>query len=579
MIDSLPPVVILLIAAAIVPLLPAIVRPWAFIVGPLLAFLQIFLVLHDGDTAHLDWLSLTLIPMHVTELNEVWATVFALVGIAGGVFALHVRDRVQQGAALAYLGSALGVVLAGDLFSLIVFWEIMAVTSMALILHGGREGSRAAAIRYLFVHVVGGSLLLAGILWHIGETGSIAIESFDQGVAGWLMFIGVAINAAVVPLHAWLPDAYPESSSTGMVFLGAFTTKTAVYVLMISFSGWDILLFLGPLMAVYGAVYAILQNDIRRLLAYHIMSQVGFMVTAVGVGGAISMDVVAGQAFTHVLWPAVMVMGAGAVMHATGTTKLTELGGLARPLRGVLTLYLVGALSISVFPLLVGLGAEELYSDHSFGGSRPWITFALWVASVGTILAVGVKLPWYTFFGKARTTTSLAKVPIGMYVALTAAGALSVAVGFAAATTFDLLRLDLHPHSPDDETAVVGLAVFVFAAVGSWLVLPNLAPNDRTIVDTDWVYRNAEGPVRRFIQLPLEWPFAMSARGVARVVRVAGRLSITAVDGWANLLERTPLGRNSGASVAASWLSRPPLGAMLAAVLVTLVVVFAIAQA
>jgi multicomponent Na+:H+ antiporter subunit D len=575
--DSLPPVVILLIAAAIVPLLPATVRPWAFIVGPLLAFLQIFLVLHDGDIAHLDWLNLTLVPMHVTELNEVWATIFTLVGIVGGVFALHVRDRIQQGAALAYLGSALGVVLAGDLFSLIVFWEIMAVTSMALIMNGGREGSKAAAMRYLFVHVVGGSLLLAGILWHVGETGSFAIESFNQGVAGWLMFIGVAVNAAIVPLHAWLPDAYPESSSTGMVFLGAFTTKTAVYVLMVSFSGWEILLVLGPLMAIYGATYSMLQNDIRRLLAYHIISQVGFMVTAVGVGGVIAMDAVADQAFTHVLWPAVMIMGAGAIMHATGTTKLSELGGLARPLRWVMALYLVGALSISLFPLLVGLGAEELYSEHSFGGSRPWIRFALWTASVGTVFAVAVKLPNHTFFD-SRKVGSLNKIPIGMYVALTAGGALSLAVGAAAARTFDLLRLDIHPHAPDSETMVVGLAIFVFALVGSWLVLPKLRPNDRTIVDTDWVYRNAATPVRRFIQQPLEWPFAISARGVTRLVRAAGSLSITPIEGWASLLERTPLGRRSGAHAAASWLSRPPLGAMLTAVLVTLAVVFAIAQ-
>jgi multicomponent Na+:H+ antiporter subunit D len=266
-------------------------------------------VLHEGDSAHLDWLNLTLVPMNVTSLNEVWATIFVLVGwlvgwlvgLAGGVFAFHVRDRVQQSAALAYLGSALGVVLAGDLFSLIVFWEIMAIASMALIINGGRAGSKAAAMRYLFVHVVGGSLFLAGILWHVGETGSFEFQSFDESVAVWLMFGWVAINAAVVPLHAWLPDAYPESSSTGMVFLGAFATKTAVYVMMVSFSGWDILLVLGPLMAVYGAIYAILQNDIRRLLAYHILSQVGFMVTAVGVGGAVAMEIIADQAFTHVL--------------------------------------------------------------------------------------------------------------------------------------------------------------------------------------------------------------------------------------------------------------------------------------
>jgi len=577
MTDNLPPAMILLIAAAVVPLLPALARPWAFLVGPLLAFLQIFLVLHEGDSAHLDWLNLTLVPMDVTSLNEVWATIFVLVGLAGGVFAFHVRDRVQQSAALAYLGSALGVVLAGDLFSLIVFWEIMAIASMALIINGGRAGSKAAAMRYLFVHVVGGSLFLAGILWHVGETGSFEFQSFDESVAGWLMFGGVAINAAVVPLHAWLPDAYPESSSTGMVFLGAFTTKTAVYVMMVSFSGWDILLVLGPLMAVYGAIYAILQNDIRRLLAYHILSQVGFMVTAVGVGGAVAMEIIADQAFTHVLWPAVMVMGAGAIMHATGTTKLTELGRLARPLLGVLLLYFIGALSISLFPLLAGLGAGDLYTVEGSGVDRPWVTLALWVASAGAILAVAVKLPFYAFFGDGRPR-ELKRVPAGMYMALSAGGALSLMVGISAGMTFDLLRLDIHPHSPENETMLVGLMFFVLFAVGSWFVLPKLAPKDRATVDTDWFYRNAEIPLARLIQQPLEWPFATTARVVNRLVRTVIKIAITPASGWESLLVRTPLGRRDGASVVASWLSRPPLGVVLTAVFVVFVVVLVIAQ-
>ena len=580
--DSLPPFVILLVAAAVVPLLPSRVRPWAFLVAPVAAFLQLFLVLHEGDTARLEWLDLSLVPMHVTELNEVWATIFALVGIGGGVFALHLRDRYQQGAALAYLGSALGVVLAGDLLSLILFWEIMAVTSMVLIMNGGRAASHAAALRYLFVHLVGGSLLLAGILWHVGDTGSIELMRFSESAAGWLMFLGIAVNAAVVPLHAWLPDAYPESSPTGMVFLGAFTTKTAVYVMMVSFAAWDVLLVLGPLMAVYGAVYALIQNDIRRLLAYHILSQVGFMVTAIGVGSAMAMEIVAEQAFTHVLWPAVMVMGAGAIMHATGTSKLTELGGIARPLRGVLALYLVGALSISLFPLLVGLSAEELYAGGVAGAAGSWITFLLYVATVGTILAVAVKLPYHAFFGKGRPATlsrvAVGQVPISMYVAMGAGGVLSLLAGLFAGTTFDLLRLEVHPESASIETVVFGLAILVFSLVGSWLVLPVLAPRDWVVIDTDWFYRKAGPPVRVLIQQPLEWLFTTSARGVGWVVRTIGSITITPESGWAGLLVRTPAGRRGGAAAALSWLSRPPLGIVLTAVFVTFAVVVLIAQ-
>jgi len=568
--DSFPPALILLIGAAIVPFLPSAVRPWAFLVAPVLAFIQIFAVLEPEDAAHLDWLSLELLPMQVTELNEVWATVFALVGIAGGAFALHVKDRVQQGATLAYLGSALGVVLAGDLLTLITFWEMMAVASMLLIMNGGRSLSKPAALRYLFVHIVGGSLLLAGILWHVGDTGSFELMRFDESTAGWLMFWGVAVNAAIVPLHAWLPDAYPESSATGMVFLGAFTTKTAVFVLMTGFVGWDILLALGPLMAVYGAVYALVQNDIRRLLAYHIISQVGFMVTAVGVGTG-AMEAVADQAFTHVLWPAVMVMGAGAVMHATGTTKLTQLGGLARPLRAVFGLYMVGAVSISLFPLLVGLGGAELFTEHGAGVARPWPLLLLLVASVGATLAVGVKLPYYAFFGGQRTPVT-ASVPRGMLVALGAGAALSLAVGLAPATTFDLLRLELHPHGFTSANVVFGLEVFAFTLVAAWALLPRLAPRDVVTLDTDWFYRKAGAPVRLFIQQPLEWPFSLASRIVNKMVESVSRITLVPESGWSRLLSL----RGEPATVI-SLLGRPPLGAAVAAIFVTFAVIVLIA--
>ena len=560
--DSIPPALILLIAAVVVPLLPSTIRPWAFLVAPVIAFTQIFAFLDPEDTVHFDWLNLELLPMHITELNEVWATVFALVGIVGGVFALHVKDRVQQGAALAYLGSALGVVLAGDLLTLITFWEIMAVTSMLLIMNGGRTLSKPAALRYLFVHIVGGSLLLGGILWHVAETGSFELVHFDHSPATWLMFWGIAINSAIVPFHAWLPDAYPESSATGMVFLGAFTTKTAVFVLMTGFAGWDILLVLGPLMAVYGAVYALMQNDIRRLLAYHIMSQVGFMVTAVGVGTHGAMEAVADQAFTHVLWPAVMVMGAGAIMHATGTTKLTQLGGLAKPLRAVFGLYMVGAIAISLFPLLVGLGAEELFTEHHAGADRPLLMLLLLVASVGATLAVAVKLPYYAFFGPQRTPVVTA-VPVGMLVALGAGAILSLAVGLAPAITFDALGLELNPHGFTSANVVFGLELFAFTLVTAWALLARLAPHDIVTLDTDWFYRKAGKPIRIFIQQPLEWPFTRTTRVATRIIAFASRLSLAPEQGWSRLLSSM-----GDPSTIISLVGRPPLSAAVAAIFV-----------
>jgi multicomponent Na+:H+ antiporter subunit D len=572
--DSLPPVLIFLIAAAVVPLLPARIRPWAFLVAPVFTLWHVWAVLEPGSETHMAWLGLDLVIMDVTALNLVWGTVFLIVGVLGGIFALHVNDRVQQGATLAYLGSVLGVVFAGDLLILIVFWEIMAVSSMLLIVNGGRANSKRAAMRYLFVHVVGGSLLLAGILWHLGETGgSFELAHFDESAAGWLMFAGAAVNAAVVPLHAWLPDAYPESSATGMVFLGAFTTKTAVFVMLTAFAGWEVLLWLGPFMAIYGGVYSLLQNDIRRVLAYHIISQVGFMITAIGVGTHGAEEAVADQAFTHVLWPMVMVMAAGAILHATGTTKLTELGGLAKSLRGVLVLYMIGAVSISLFPLLVGLGAAELYTEHATDIDRPWPLLALYVAAVATTLAVAVRLPYYAFFGERRSTVNVGSIPIAMYVAMGVGAALSVAVGLAPATTFDLLALDLHPHGFASANVVFGLQVFAFTVAAGWLALPYLPPRGELTVDTDFLYRKITTPVRLVIQQPLEWPFTQTSRGLNVVVRAATRISLDPETGWSRLLRW-----KASPDVAISLLGRPPLSAALAAIFVLFAVVVLVAE-
>ena len=579
--DSLPPIVVIMIGAALLPLLPAVVRPWAFLAAPVIVLVQLLVWLEPGDTAALSWLNLELLPLKVTRLNEVWATIFVLVGIGGGAFALHLRDRAQQTAALAYLGSALGVVLAGDLLTLIVFWEAMAIASMFLIMNGGRPNSRAAAQRYLYVHIVGGSLLVAGILWHVGDTGSLALGSFDQNAAGWLMFGGVAINAAVVPLHAWLSDAYPESSATGMVFLAAFTTKTAVFVFVRGFAGWDVLLVLGPVMALYGALFALMENDIRRLLAYHVISQVGFMLTAAGVGTALALEAVADQAFTHVLWQVVMVMAAGAVMHAAGTTKLTELGGLARPLRGVLALYMLAAVSISAFPLLAGLGAEELYTEHATGVDRRWAVFLLYVASVGTTLAVVVKLPYYTFFGDGfgeRRVENLRAVPWGMYAGMTAGAALSIVVGIVPGETFELFRLDLHPHGYTAENVVFGLEVLAFSLAGAWLVLPLLRGRPRVTLDADWPYRKAGMPVRLLVQEPLEAIFTTAQRGVTWTTRITSRLATTPAVGWSAVLAWSRYTRSHGPEATLSLLARPPLGVALAGILLTFVVVVLLAE-
>ena len=164
--------------------------------------------------------------------------------------------------------------------------------------------------------------------------------------------IGFILNAAVPPLHAWLPDAYGEATFNGSVFMCAFTTKTAVYALCRGFAGMEILVPLGVIMALYGVVYAVLENDCRRLLAYHIISQVGYMVAGVGLGTAMAINGACAHAFAHILYKGLLFMGCGAVLHMTGESKFTELGGLWKKMPWTFVFTLIGGSVHLRFPAL-----------------------------------------------------------------------------------------------------------------------------------------------------------------------------------------------------------------------------------
>ena len=300
-----------------------------------------------GTYGEVSFLGQELVFGRVDELSLVFSYVFSIMAFLGMVYALHVDDDSEHVTALTYAGGALGVTFAGDFLSLYIFWELMAVSSVLLVWRRREASAVAAGFRYLLVHVVGGLILLAGIVLHWSQTGSLAFGDMGAsfGGAAWaLILVAFLLNAAVPPLGAWLPDAYPEATVTGAVFMTAFTTKSAVYVLIRGFAGTELLVWLGAAMAVYGVVYAVLENDARRLLAYHIVSQVGYMVCGVGIGTALAINGTTAHAFAHILYKALLFMGAGAVMQVTGLRKLSEMGGLYKTMPVTLGLYMVGGL-------------------------------------------------------------------------------------------------------------------------------------------------------------------------------------------------------------------------------------------
>ena len=428
--------------------------------------------------------------LRVDSLSHLFGLIFTLIMAIGALYALHTARAGEHGATLVYAGGALGVVYAGDWVSAFVWWELMAMASLVVVWSGDTDRARAAGFRYLLVQVAGGSLFFAGLAVHLSGGGALELGPFGE-IRGWgyaLILLGVAVNAAVPPFHAWLVDAYPEASITGTVFLSAFTTKTAVYLLIRVFPGSDLLLWAGIAMALYGVVYAVLENDIRRLLGYHIVSQVGYMVAAVGLGTPLALAGAAAHAFCHILYKALLLMGAGAVMTATGRRKLTDLGGIGRQMPVVVALYFVGVLSISGAPLFNGFISKSMIITAAGDDGHGVAELLLMLASIGTFLHTGLKLPYFTFFGPSRGVRPT-PVPANMIAAMGVAAACCIGLGLVPGWLYARLAtaVDYHPYSLDHVGG--SLQLLGGTALGFWWLLGKLKGEATDSLDTDWFYR------------------------------------------------------------------------------------------
>lgn len=484
------PGIILIAGAGLLPLFPKEIRRSLFLLFPTAALAVVFL-LPDGYTITASLASLELVLIQVDALSRLFGIIFAATALIAGIYAWHVRDLGQQIAALVYAGGALGVTYAGDFFTLLVFWELMAVGSTWLVWARRTAESDAAGMRYLIFHVLGGGILLAGILWHLSETGSILVVTLQQtsSIAAILMLTGVAINAAVIPLHAWLPDAYPKATITGAVFMSAFTTKSAVYVLLRVFPGWEILVWMGAAMAIYGVIYAVICKDLREILAYHIVSQVGFMVCGIGIGTEMALNGAAAHAYSHILYKSLMFMGAGAVLYATGTTKLVELGGLRNKMRWTMILYMVGAFSISGLPLFNGFISKAMTVDAAGYAGNETAMLMLLLAGVGTFLSVGLKLPYFTWFDKQESDLEVRPLPVNMYIAMGIAAGLCIFYGLFPGTLYIYLPLEVsyEPYTVYHLVEITQIALLTFA--GFWIFRSRLAGERMIALDVDWFYR------------------------------------------------------------------------------------------
>ncbi len=376
---------VLIAAALLLPLARGALRHLIVLLAPVGAMAALW-QLPEGRLWEITWLDYSLAPLVVDKLSRLFATVFTLTVFAGGLFALRQQSRLEISAAFVYAGSAIGVVLAGDLVTVLIFWEIMAIGSTLVIWSANTNSSRAASLRYVMIHLTGGIILFAGVCAQLLDSGDAAFTAMRaDSLAHWLILIGFLINAGAPPLTAWLPDAYPEASWSGMVFLSAFTTKTAVYVLLRGFPGTEFLIWVGLFMVFYGIIYALLENDMRRILAYSIVNQVGFMIVGIGIGTELSLNGAAAHAFTHLIYKALLLMSAGAVLAATGRRKCSELGGLFHSMPLTTICGTIGALTFAALPLTAGFVSKTMISQAAADGHLQLVWMLLVASSTGIV--------------------------------------------------------------------------------------------------------------------------------------------------------------------------------------------------
>jgi multicomponent Na+:H+ antiporter subunit D len=510
-ITKLPPAFIMVVGALLLPFLPKKIRSAAFV---FFTFITLVLVwtLPDGATLTAKVMNYELLLLKMTPLSRVFGIIFALIATAGGIYGFHVKETGQQCAALLYAGGALGVTFAGDFFTLFIYWEMMAVASTYLIWARRTKEAQNAGIRYLLYHVLGGGLLLMGIVLHISQPGNSTLlmeMKPEMGLAAWLMLLGVVINAAVPPLHTWLADAYPKATVTGAVFLSAFTTKTAVYVLARLFPGWEVLLIAGTIMTLYGVIFAVLHNDIRGILAYHIISQVGYMVAGVGIGTAMAINGAVSHAFSHILYKALLFMGVGTVLYTTGKTKLTKLGGLGKYQKWTFIFYMVAAFSISGFPLFNGFISKSMTVAAAGEAHHVWAMLLMTLAAVGTFLSVGLKLPYFTWCAKEKPKElEPKKPPMNMYIGMGLVAFLCIFHGVYPSNLYQLLPYPVHwdPFTLHHLVETVQILVFTFAAF--WLFrFKLLKPKPKIALDLDWFYRRPAKLARKILVDPWDKSF------------------------------------------------------------------------
>ena len=503
---SLPPFFIFVAGAALICLLPQRWQGWSSFIITIAALLN-FLSISQGVYWEIAILDYKLTLGRVDSLGYLFCLLFHIAAVIAALFAVHVRDPIQNISALLYAGGAVGATLAGDLISLFIFWEIMAVASSFLIWARRSPQSNAAGLRYLIVLVLSGVLLLSGTIVFYWETGSTSFNSIGlNSFGGKLIFLAFGIKCAFPLLHGWLVDSYPQSTPTGTVFMSAFTTKLAVYSLARGFEGTDVLIYIGTCMAMFPIFYAVIENDLRRVLSYSMINQIGFMVVGIGLGTELALNGAVSHAFNDVIFKGLLFMSMGAVLHMTGKINGTDLGGLYKSMPITTTLCIIGAASISAFPLFSGFVSKSMVMTAAAQEGHTIVFLLLLFASAGVFHHAGIKIPFFAFFAHDSGIRTR-EPPLNMIMAMGIAAGICIFNGVYPWALYSILpwEADYQPYTWSHVISQTQLLFFSALAFALLMVSGLYPPELKSVnLDVDWIYRKIGMNFLRVLQRLLE---------------------------------------------------------------------------
>ena len=490
MIDNFPPGFIMVLGALLIPFLPHIIRQVYMMI--LILISAFGLTLGFGIHSVITIMEFDFIVFQADELTFPFAIIFHIAAALNVIYGAHEKHWKQHVAIMSYSGAAIAAIHAGDLLTLFVWWEATAFTSVFLILASNTNRSYKAAVRYILIQVTSGMFLLAGAIILLMNEGNALLTKFDiNSLYGQLIFIAFGIKAAFPLLNGWLQDAYPEATEIGTVALSTFTTKLAIFCFAKCFAGVEILIFIGALMTFYPIFFAVIENDLRRVLTYSLNNQLGFMIVAIGIGSELAINGAVAHAFAHILYKGLLFMGMGAVLYRVGTCKASELGGLFRymPITAVCTI--IGAISISAFPLFSGFVAKSLIMSALGEEGLVFVYFMLLFASAGVLHHSGIKIPFFAFFAH-ESKVKTKEAPINMIIAMVIASVLCIAIGIFPSIFYQILPYEMS-YQPYDFSHVVGqlqllmFATFAFICLWHFKIYP--PELNSTVLNSDWIYR------------------------------------------------------------------------------------------